>query len=301
MSTLNKSSSLKSTLPGTSAQGQTIKRGALTITPVRKQYETSETIPSQAQLRTPLMSTIDPYQCNELMQNSALNDVSDISRMVEEVSNAGATATRSSWFDTTDEEELTNLQSSASTARTSTISKPSSSSNTRNGNDDISMSALHKEFDNTRIRSQFANEVNKDLARQACRLSTSLNWVTRRDNNSGSENGKNKPKTTQSLLNQMGFSITKTNERSSKRTNTSPLENQAKAQDQRPTPDSSMYVQPNHIQKTRHIFEQSNISPASASDFVDKALSADVESEGPRFETVTRRKKKYSKLSLSRK
>ena len=167
------------------------------------------------------------------------------------------------------------------------------------------MSSLHNEFDNTRIRSQFANEVNRDLARQARRLSTTLSRVTKRgNNNSGGEGGKNqnKPKT-QSLLNQMGISITRTNERSSKRSNTSPLESQAKAQDQRPTPDSSMYVQPDHVKKTRDIFERSNISPPSDSDFVDNALSADVESEGPGpgYETVTRRKKKYSKLSLPRK
>ena len=62
-----------------------------------------------------------------------------------------------------------------------------------------------------------------------------------------------------------------------------------------------MYVQPNHVKKTRDIFEQSHISPPSDSDFVGNVLSADVESEGPRFETVSRRKKKYLKLSLPQK
>ena len=71
-------------------------------------------------------------------------------------------------------------------------------------------------------------------------ISTTLNRVTRRENNGETRNNKQKP--SQSLLNQMGFSIIKTIKRNSKRQNTSPLESQVKAQDNRPTPDMYTYV-----------------------------------------------------------
>ena len=257
----------------------------------------------------PLMSTAALGRIND-NYNTTLDGVSDISRMISnaEISDTGAVkTTRSDWW--SDEEH--ELQGFSSSAVTSTISKPSS----RIGKDDIS--SVSNQFDNTRIRSAFHAELERDQARHARRLSTTLKTVTQRDklNKTTDPPVLNlRPGSAPGLLNQMAYSIAKTNERSSKRPNASPLENHAKMHDGRPTPESSMYVQDDHVRRTRSVFEnnqgnQPHFINSDDEDFVPGTLSSTngsvgCDSEASPFVKVGGRrgknkKKKYKKSRLS--